>query len=127
LIPGGFGAAKNLSTIAFDGPNAKVNRDVRRALELTHKQGKPIGAMCISPAVVAKALTGVTVTVGDDPETECAIKAMGGQTKKASHAEVVVDEENKVFTTPCYMLDADIAQIADGADNLVKAMLTAIS
>jgi enhancing lycopene biosynthesis protein 2 len=113
--------------VAFDGPEAKVNRDVRRALELTHKQGKPIGAMCISPAIVAKVLPGVTVTVGDDPETEGAIQAMGGHTKKTSHAEVVVDDANKVFTTPCYMLEADIAQIADGADNLVKAMLTAMA
>ncbi|HMM11490.1 MAG TPA: isoprenoid biosynthesis glyoxalase ElbB [Bacteroidales bacterium] len=123
LFPGGFGAAKNLSTVAFDGPAASVNPEVEAALKAMHRLGKPIGAMCISPVFVAKVLQNVKVTIGQDEGTAAAIKAIGAEHVKTGHGEVVVDEQNKVFTTPCYMLDASIADIWDGAQNLVKAIL----
>lgn len=123
IFPGGFGAAKNLSTVAFDGPDAKVDPDVEKAVQETLKAKKPIGALCISPAFIAKIIQGVNVTVGDDEGTIGAIEKMGGQHVKTTHGDVVVDEENKVFTTPCYMLEADITDIDDGASNIVTEML----
>ncbi len=123
IFPGGFGAAKNLSTIAFDGPDAKVNPDVEAAVKAMHKAGKPIGALCIAPAVIAKILGSVEVTIGNDPGTISAIKKMGGAHVETTHGEVVVDKKNKIFTTPCYMLDASIVQIYEGARNVVKEML----
>jgi len=85
--------------------------------------GKPIGALCISPAVIARILTGARVTIGADPGTAGAIEAMGGIHQKTSHAEIVIDERLKLVTSPCYMLDASISQIADGATNTVRALL----
>ena len=123
IIPGGFGAAKNLSTVAFDGPKAKVNEDVEKAVLNTLKAKKPIGALCISPAFIAKIIKGVNVTVGQDEGSIQAIEAMGGKHVKTTHGDVVVDEENLVFTTPCYMLDAEITDIDDGASNIVGEML----
>jgi enhancing lycopene biosynthesis protein 2 len=123
IFPGGFGAAKNLSTVAFDGPNAKVNPDVEAAVRAMHKAGKPIGALCIAPAIIARILGHVEVTIGNDPGTAGTIEKMGGKHIKATHGEVVVDKKNKVFTTPCYMLDATIVQIYEGATNVVKEML----
>ncbi len=123
LLPGGFGAAKNLSTLAFDGPECTVNPEVRDAVTAMAEAGKPIGALCISPAVIAKILQGATVTIGEDPGTAGAIEAMGGTHQKSSHAEVVIDERLKLVTSPCYMLDASISQIADGAENTVRALL----
>ncbi len=123
FLPGGFGAAKNLSRIAFDGPDAEVNADVSSALQATFAAEKPIGALCISPAVVARVLGEVTVTIGKDPGTIGAIQAMGARHRETDHGEVVVDSENRIVTSPCYMLDATIGQIADGADNAVKAVL----
>jgi enhancing lycopene biosynthesis protein 2 len=123
VFPGGFGAAKNLSTVAFDGPNARVNPDVENAVKSMHTAGKPIGALCISPAVIARILGNVEVTIGNDPGTATAIEKMGGTHVKTTHGEVVVDKRNKIFTTPCYMLDATIVQIYEGAKNVVNEIM----
>lgn len=127
IFPGGFGAAKNLSTVASDGANAKVNPDVEAAVRAMHKAGKPIGALCIAPAMIARVLGNVEVTIGNDPGTATAIEKMGGKHIKATHGEVVIDKKKKVFTTPCYMLDANIVQINEGATNIVREILKDIS
>jgi enhancing lycopene biosynthesis protein 2 len=123
IFPGGFGAAKNLSTVAFHGADAKVNSDVAVAVRSMHKAGKPIGALCIAPAVIARILGKVEVTIGNDPGTAAAITKMGGTHIAATHAEVVVDKKNKIYTTPCYMLDATIVQVYDGARNVVNEIM----
>ncbi len=48
---------------------------------------------------------------------------MGATHIETTHGEVVVDKKNKVFTTPCYMLDANILDIYNGAYNVVKEMM----
>ncbi|WP_321285684.1 isoprenoid biosynthesis glyoxalase ElbB [uncultured Sunxiuqinia sp.] len=126
VIPGGFGAAKNLCTFAFDGPDCTVNSDVEKAVLETVDAGKPIGAICIAPAVITKVLKDVEVTIGNDSGTAGAIEKMGGKHTNTTHGEVVYDEKYKVFTTPCYMLDANIEQIATGANNVIKAILKTI-
>jgi len=126
IFPGGFGAAKNLSTIAFDGPDASVNPEVERAVKEMLTAQKPIGALCIAPAIIAKIIGDVVVTIGTDKGTVQVIEKMGATHEETGHGEVVIDEEHKVFTTPCYMLDANILQIAEGADNVVKEMMEAM-
>lgn len=123
IFPGGFGAAKNLSTVAFDGADAKVNSDVAVAVRSMHKAGKPIGALCIAPAMIARILGHVEVTIGNEKGTADAIRKMGGVHVEATHGEVVVDKKNKIFTTPCYMLEATIIDIYQGAMNVVQEML----
>ncbi|MBS4013102.1 MAG: isoprenoid biosynthesis glyoxalase ElbB [Bacteroidetes bacterium] len=123
ILPGGFGAAKNLSSFAFDGPSCKVNEDVEKAIVLSHKAGIPIGALCISPVLLAKIVGNVEVTIGKDTGTAEAVRTMGAVHKETNHGDVAIDHKNKIFTTPCYMLDADIAQIGEGTENIVKAML----
>jgi enhancing lycopene biosynthesis protein 2 len=123
LFPGGFGAAKNLSTVAFDGAAAKVNADVEKAILAMYKAKKPIGAMCIAPTFVVKVLKKVDVTIGTDQPTIDVIEEMGGEHVQTDHGDVVFDAENLVFTTPCYMLDATIKDIWDGAYNIVDAMV----
>jgi enhancing lycopene biosynthesis protein 2 len=127
IFPGGFGAAKNLSTVAFKGPDAEINPEVETAVKQMLKLGKPIGALCISPAFVAKIIgDGVEVTIGSDPGTADAIGSMGGIHVNTTHGEVVIDKKHKVFTTPCYMLDATILDIEKGAMNVVTAMFEAM-
>ncbi|MCK9290131.1 MAG: isoprenoid biosynthesis glyoxalase ElbB [Bacteroidales bacterium] len=123
LFPGGFGAAKNLSTVAFDGPNATVNPEVEAAVKAMHSQKKPIAAMCISPVFVAKILQDVTVTIGSDQDTIDTIEAIGATHSLTDHGDVVFDEEHLVFTTPCYMLQAQISDIWDGASNIVDSIM----
>lgn len=123
VIPGGFGVAKNLFTYAIDGVNAKVLDSVRKAIVDTHNARKPIGALCISPVLVTKVLGDITVTVGSDPGTIADVEKMGASHVNTNITEVISDKQNLIFTTPCYMLDATIADIADSAENLISTML----
>ncbi len=127
LFPGGFGAAKNLSTFAFEGPDCKVQVDVEKAIRGMHKTGKPIAALCIAPVLLAKVLGDVKITIGQDKGTAEAVVNMGASHENTDHGEVLIDSANKLFTTPCYMLDATIAQIGDGAENVVRAVLKSIA
>ncbi|MGD9021691.1 MAG: isoprenoid biosynthesis glyoxalase ElbB [Lysobacterales bacterium] len=125
LLPGGFGAAKNLSNLAFEGPNCSVDPYVVAAANAMVDAGKPIGALCIAPAVLAKVFEGrgARLTIGSDAGTAGAIEAMGNLHEQTSHGEIVIDEKLKLVTSPCYMLDANIGHIADGAENTVRALL----
>ncbi|MBA7539662.1 Glyoxalase ElbB [subsurface metagenome] len=123
IFPGGLGAAKNLSSFAFDGVNCSVNKDVENSIRQMADAKKPIGALCISPVILAKILGDVVLTIGQDAGTAEAVVSMGATHRKTNHGEVVVDSRHKVVTTPCYMLDANIVQIAEGADNVVKTMM----
>ena len=124
IFPGGFGAAKNLCTFAFDGAGMKVDAEVERAVNETRKADKPLGAMCIAPVILGKIIAGVQVTVGHDEATNEALRKMGAEPKNVFGPEVVHDAKNKVFTTPCYMLpDATISTVAACCRNLVGEML----
>ena len=126
IFPGGFGVAKNLSTFAFDGADCSVNGEVENVIKAMAKQNKPIGALCISPVVVAKVLGDVTVTIGQDQGTADAVKQMGAAHENTKHGDVTIDKKNKIFTTPCYMLDSTILDIAEDTDTVVKAMMKEI-
>jgi enhancing lycopene biosynthesis protein 2 len=123
VFPGGFGVAKNLCSFAFDGADCVVNKDAEKAIRSTVVAGKPVGALCISPVLIAKVLGDVEVTIGDEEGPANAIETMGGSHIKTTHGEIVYDSKYKVVTTPCYMLDATIDQIADGAENVIRKIL----
>ena len=123
IFPGGFGVAKNLCDFAFKGVNCSVNPDVEKAVRSTAVAEKPIGALCISPVLIAKILVDVEVTIGNDEAASSAIESFGATHIEKTHGEIVYDSKYKLVTTPCYMLDATIDQIADGAENVVKKIL----
>jgi enhancing lycopene biosynthesis protein 2 len=123
ILPGGFGAAKNLSDFAFKGENCSIDPDVEKAILKTAGRNKPVGALCISPVILAKIFGDVELTIGQDKSTVEAIEKMGATHITTNHGEVIIDEKNNLFTTPCYMLDANIVQIAEGAENIVRAMM----
>lgn len=123
FFPGGNGAAKNIFTYASDGINFKVNEDVEKAILDIHAQGKPIGAMCIAPLMVAKVIGNVNVTMGG---SECRqakeLEQIGCRHTETTHGGVAVDKENKIYSTPCFMLDATLKDVYHGAWNLVEEM-----
>ena len=123
ILPGGFGAAKNLCTWAFEGDACRVNPDLEKALKAMTRLKKPVGAMCIAPVILAALFPGTRVTTGQDKNSGGFIERKGSVYVPASHGEVIVDEANLLFSTPCYMLDASISQIAEGTDNLVREMM----
>jgi enhancing lycopene biosynthesis protein 2 len=126
IIPGGLGVVKNLSTFAFDGPDCRVNEELKRSILAMAEQQKPIGALCIAPALIAKVLGDVEVTVGSCGGTGKAMEKMGATVRETSHGQITVDRQHKIVSTPCYMLDARVDQIGEGADKLVEAILAMI-
>jgi len=127
ILPGGVGAAKNLCTYALTGAECTVNPDLERAIRVMHASGKPIGALCIAPVILARVLGQVELTAGRDENTAANMQQMGAHHVTTGHGEIVVDRKKKIVTTPCYMLESRVDQIADGAENLVKAVLEMIS
>ncbi len=123
IFPGGFGAAKNLCTFAFDNAKCKVLPEVTKAIKETAQLQKPIGALCIAPVLIVKVLGNITVTIGSDKDTIKAIEKMGGKHIQTDQCQVVIDPVNKIVTSPCYMLEATIDQIGEGVINVVKEML----
>lgn len=123
VFPGGFGVAKNFSSLAEEGSDCSVDPEVELAVIASVEAGIPIGALCISPALIVKILPGADVTVGKDPETIKIIESMGGNHHITTHGEVIVDEKYKLVTSPCYMLEANIAQVEQGITNVVAELL----
>ncbi len=123
IFPGGFGVAKNLSDYNDKGYRMTVIKEVTDAIQQMAAKQKPIGALCIAPVILAKVLGNINVTIGNDMETASDIEKMGAKHHKTMHGQVTVDQHFKVVTTPCYMLDSNIVQIAEGAENVVKEML----
>jgi enhancing lycopene biosynthesis protein 2 len=126
ILPGGYGAAKNLSTFAFKGADCTVHGDVTRLIKQMHQAGKPIGAMCIAPVAVARIFGGelqVELTIGSDPETAAAIERMGAKHVESPVTEIVVDEASKVVSTPAYLSAKTISEAAEGIEKLVAAVL----
>ncbi|MGD0536161.1 MAG: isoprenoid biosynthesis glyoxalase ElbB [Verrucomicrobiota bacterium] len=125
ILPGGFGAAKNLSTFALAGPNFTVNPDVARVMREAHQAGKPVGFICIAPAIAA-ALFGpekVEFTIGTDAGTAQALESSGGQHVNCNVRNIVVDRRLKIVTTPAYMLASRITEAEAGINKLVQAVL----
>lgn len=125
IVPGGFGAAKNLSDFAVKGPDAQVHAQVRRLLAEMTSRSKPIGAICIAPATVVRALSEMAprVTIGNDPGTAAAIESMGGVHAACDVTQICVDRKNRIVTTPAYMLGPGIQQVAVGIEKLVDEVL----
>ncbi|MBL7053003.1 MAG: isoprenoid biosynthesis glyoxalase ElbB [Candidatus Marinimicrobia bacterium] len=127
IFPGGFGAAKNLSTFAVDGANASVDGNVLQLTREMHKKGKPIGAICIAPATLAKIFDGsrtqIEVTIGADKSTATEIEKTGAKHVEKSVFETHIDIENKIVTTPAYMLAERISEVFAGIEQLVNDVL----
>ena len=128
VMPGGFGAAKNLCDYATAGPNMTVNAEVARLIKATHEAGKPVGAICIAPVVLAAVMgkdMGLKpqLTIGTDPATAEHVNALGAEHVNCPVREFVVDKANKVVTTPAYMLGQNIGEVAAGIDKAVKALI----
>jgi enhancing lycopene biosynthesis protein 2 len=129
IFPGGFGAAKNLCNFAEKGAGATIHPEVARLLRDMAAAKKPIGAICIAPALVAATLGkeyGPKVTIGTDAGTAAAIRETGSVHVECPVTEFVVDREHKIVTTPAYMLAERISEAAEGIDKAVRAVLDLI-
>ncbi len=127
IFPGGFGAAKNLCDFAVKGADCNVNPEVARLVREIIEAKKPLGAACIAPAMVAAVFKGSetkpSLTIGNDKDTAGAIESMGSCHVECQVKEFTVDEENKIVSTPAYMLGTRISDVAEGIDKMVKAVI----
>jgi enhancing lycopene biosynthesis protein 2 len=129
LLPGGFGVAKNHCTFAFDGANASVRKDVADFVLSFFHAKKPVGAICISPALVALILNESKMkgklTLGSGQGTRSAIETLKQEYIEVESArDVVIDDELKLITTAAYMFDdARLADVFVGIERCVSAVL----
>ena len=124
IVPGGFGAAKNLSNFAVAGADMEVQVDFLGFAQAMHQSGKPIGLICIAPVMTAAICgEGTLCTIGDDCDTAAAINAMGAKHLDCPVTEVRVDTEKKLVTTPAYMLAGGVSEAYSGINECVKAVL----
>lgn len=124
IVPGGFGAAKNLSNFASQGSDCVVDSDLKQLVKAMHQAGKPLGFICIAPAMLPAIFDfPLRLTIGTDVDTAEVIEEMGAEHVPCPVDDIVVDEENKVVTTPAYMLAENIAQAATGIEKLVARVL----
>lgn len=127
LVPGGFGAAKNLSDFAVKGSDMNVQATFLSFAQAMHRAGKPIGLLCIAPAMSAAIIgKGVECTIGNDKQVAAAIEAMGGKHIVCPVDKAHVDKPNKLVTTPAYMLAGRISEVAVGIEQCVKEVLALI-
>ena len=126
LMPGGFGAAKNLCTWAFDGAAGEVDADVTRLLSEVHEQGKWIAACCIAPAILAKLFgsKGVKVTLGTGEDDAAEIGKTGAHHEACSVDNLCIDETNRFITTPAYMEATRIRDLEPGISKMVSQLLS---
>ncbi|HEN8713996.1 MULTISPECIES: isoprenoid biosynthesis glyoxalase ElbB [Pseudomonas] len=124
IVPGGFGAAKNLSDFAIEGSECTVNPQVLALAEAFAEACKPVGLMCISPALAAKIYgPGVVCTIGNDADTAAAVTKMGGTHEECDVHDIVEDTQRKLVTTPAYMVAKSISEAAGGIYKLVDRVL----
>lgn len=124
IVPGGFGAAKNLSNFAVEGAGCTVQPEVLALAEAFAEAGKPVGLICISPALAAKIYgPGVTCTIGNDADTAATMNKMGATHKDCAVSDIVEDKARKLVCTPAYMLAQSISEAASGINKLVDRVL----
>jgi enhancing lycopene biosynthesis protein 2 len=129
VLPGGFGAAKNLCNFAAAGAQGSVQPDVLRLVREMAAAKKPICAICIAPTVIALALgkdLSPQLTIGNDQGTAQAIAATGSKHVDCEVSDCVVDQEHLIVSTPAYMLAGHISEAADGIEKAVKATIDLI-
>ena len=124
IVPGGFGSAKNLSNFAVEGAGCSINPQVLALAEAFAEAGKPVGLICISPALAAKIYgPGVTCTIGNDADTAAALDKMGATHVECTVEDIVEDPARKLVSTPAYMLGKNISEVASGINKLVDRVL----
>ena len=127
VFPGGFGAAKNLCTMAIKGEDAEVHPEVMRLVKEFRNKQKPQAAVCIAPAMYAKIFEGdvapPTLTIGNDKEWGQKIENLGSKHQDCTVQNIVTDKKNKIITSPAYMLGKTISEVAEGIEKAVKELI----
>ena len=126
VLPGGFGAAKNLCDFASKGAQCAADEQTARVLREAQRAGKPLGFACISPALAARVFgkeLGPNLTIGDDKGTADAIEAMGAVHQNCGVEDIVVDNRHRIVSTPAYMRPQRVTEVFTGIGKMVDKVL----
>ena len=130
IFPGGFGAALNLCDFGQKGSSATIQLDVFNIIRDMIENNKPIGVICIAPAMLACALRdmglGAKLTIGNDTDVADKIEQMGSTHIDCPVDDIVIDDEMKIISTPAYMLATRITEAAEGIKKLVNKIVEII-
>lgn len=129
IMPGGFGAAKNLCTFAFDGSKGTVNPELASVLKQFRQAEKPIGAACIAPAILALTFkdTSLEMTVGATSDASAEIEKLGHKHQAITVQDAYIDQENLIVTTPAFMYDdAPLHGIFTGVKKMVDLVIALV-
>ncbi len=127
VLPGGFGAAKNLCDFALKGENSVLNADVERVCQEFAQQQKPAAYLCIAPAIIAHIYPqGTKATIGNDADTAAAMEKLGAQHVDCRVDDIVVDEQAKVISTPAYMLAGSVKEAASGIEKAINKLISLV-
>ncbi len=127
ILPGGFGAAKNLCDYALKGADCSVDEQLVKILKAAHGAGKPLGFVCIAPAIAAKVFgpEKVRLTIGHDPDTAASLEKMGAKHFTCPASKAYFDEEHKIISTPAFMAGKGLQEVAMGIEDMVNKTLKA--
>lgn len=123
FFPGGLGSAINISTYYLDGENYTVDESVKEIILKFKKQNKPICAVCIAPMILNKVLSGIKITLGNDKNIAEIVEKSGNNHINTESGEICVDKQNKIFTSPCFMLTKDPAVVYDEVFKIVQEVV----
>ena len=120
FFPGGMGSAMNISTYAINGEDYDVSVKVQEVINNFKTANKPICAVCIAPMILAKTLTNIKITTGNDTKTANVIKANSNEYIKTNSGDICIDENNKIITSPCFMSTTNISVIYEEVYKVVE-------
>lgn len=122
IIPGGAGSMKNLSDLNYNPKSPVLDEDIKKLILKTNELRKPIGAICISPILIAMALGDLNphLTIGNDRNFAKIIEDLGGIHVERKATEICFDEKNIIISTPAYMLANGPSEVYEGVLALVN-------
>lgn len=124
IIPGGNGTAYNLFDLAKMGKDFTVNPIVSDTCLNFTKAQKPVGFICIAPAMIPKIYgAGVELTIGNDDQTVKLLEDLGAIHVECRTDEIHTDLRHKIVTTPAYMLANNIMEAYLGIKRLVDKII----
>jgi len=128
IIPGGQGIVKNLTSAADENASFRTHPDLRKLLREMFRRRKPIGGCGMASLIIAESLrditeTALTLTSGNDPHLTQQLETLGAVHIIARADEAVMDQHNRIVTTPGAQLRQRTLDFHAGITNLVEGIL----
>jgi len=131
IMPGFTQSSLAVSTNHQSLAEQSSDKEVRRFLREMFRRHKPIAACGLAVMVLSNAISDIsdsplTVTVGNDPDTDRIIERKGCVTVNTRGGEVIIDETNRLVTTAGHFGERKINIVYKGMENLIEGLSSLI-